>query len=151
MASDPSDWPREPDHDDFAFRQLAAGSIRHVMLDDGDRVTVGSSPEVFVQIAGRGRLLWPGATNDDRNSSTLFVPPRAHLAVKGKVRALRVLLLDLRTMLVPGPVSEILVGLLCSRAWHGSAPVADAALNVVHRLLEDEARAKAAQKPNGQG
>jgi hypothetical protein len=105
-----------------------------------------------VRIAGRGRLLWPGGTPDDRPASTVFLPQGGRLTAHGPVRALRVALRGLRAALPTGPVEELLVGLVCQRAWHGPPPVAEAALTLVRHLIEVEARKVAETgppEPNG--
>lgn len=155
MAQDPPTPPRRSDADGPPAQDVSSGRIRHAVLEDGAVLAAGDAPEVVVRIAGRGRLLWPGGTPEDRPASTLFLPVGGSLTAHGPVRALRVALRGLGAALPPGPVEEVLVGLVCQRAWHGPPAVAEAALTLVRHLIEVEALkgtemwGKPQRKPNG--
>lgn len=134
-----SDKPRAKGSlDGLAHRVLATGSIRYVVLAKDDDVQADADPEVFLRVAGRGRIAWPGRSGRDRSGAALLLPPRAKLSITGHLRALRVLLPGLIVSRPTGPLSEVLVGLLCSRAWRSDVRIAEGALSLVRLLIEEE-------------
>lgn len=149
MAQDRLTPPRRSGPAAPPAQDVPSGRIRHAVLEDGAILAAGDAPEIVVRIAGRGRLLWPGGTPEDRPASTLFLPLGGRLTAHGPVRALRVALRGLRSVLPAGPVDELLAGLVCQRAWHGPPPVAEAALTLVRHLIEAEAGKVAEAGPPG--
>lgn len=147
MTQDRTPPPRRPVAAEPVAQDVPSGAIRHAVLEDGAVLAAKDVPEVVVRIAGRGRLLWPGGTPQDRPASTLFLPLGGRLTAHGPIRALRAQLCGLRAALPAGPVEELLVGLVCQRAWHGPGPVAEAALTLVLHLIEVEARKGAEAGP----
>ena len=130
-----------PPRDGVALRRLASGSIEAVGIADGEGLAAGDATTVvFVRLAGRGRILWPGGEEDGRDPRGLglfLVPPAAELRVAGAVRGLRVALPGLPTSGTARPLADMLAGLVCRRAWHAPDPTAEAALALVRLLVAE--------------
>lgn len=124
--------------DDLKFRELRGGTIRHVIHESGDIITAQDAPEVVLRIAGRGRIVWPDAPEKDRSGAAILLPPEQSLEVQGKLRALRLALPGLVVRAQTGPLSEVLVCVLCPRAWRSAEPIAEVALSLIRLLIEEE-------------
>lgn len=125
------------------FRQFVSGSIQYVALSDGVTVSASKSTEVFVRLSGRGRILWTGGAEDSRDHRALglfLVPTLTSLDISGSIHGLRVELPSLTATPPARPLSDVLVGLLCRRAWHGPDAVAEAALSLAGLLVMEEVR-----------
>ena len=109
----------------------------HASLQDDAAFAPVDAPSVVVKLGGRGHAIWPGMEARDRHCGSVFVPSGHSLQTKGDLRVLSVLLPELRAALALGPVHDVLVGLLCRRAWHRGDCLADASLKVVRLLLEE--------------
>lgn len=118
-------------------RVLASGSVRYSILENGAVVTAGLSPEVFVRVSGRGRILWADGADDARDPRALglfLIAPEGSLRIGGGIHGLHVILPGLPLGRPTQPLSDVLIGLVCRRAWHGPVAVAETAL-VLARLL----------------
>ncbi len=125
-----------------SHRDLNSGSIRYVVLSKGETVVAGDDFEIFLRTAGRGRALWSGANGRDRSGAAILLTPRETLSITGHLRALRVMLPELAITASVGPLSEALIGLLCSRAWRSSDPIAETSLALARLLIHEEMAAR---------
>ncbi len=127
-----------------------AGTIRYVILAKDDSVETEADPEIFLRVAGRGRIAWRGHTGRDRSGAAILLPPRSGLTVSGHLRALRVAFPGLPVSVPVGPVSDVLVNLLCSRAWRAPLPIAEASLALARLLIAEEVgqNANGADRPD---
>lgn len=147
MASDPpnpsADSSFRLTDAELTFRQFPSGTIRLRHLSKGDTITTETDPAVIVHVGGRGRISWqdsPTASDDvKRGWGVIFLPPGATLHAHGNLRALEVTFPSLKVRLSAGQISEVLVGLLCRRAWHAPERIAETALKLVRLLIADEA------------
>ncbi len=112
------------------------------MLSKGETVVAGDDFEIFLRNAGRGRALWSGTNGRDRSGAAILLPPGETLSITGHLRALRVVLPGLVVTEYVGPLSEVLIGLLCSRAWRSSDEVAETSLALVRLLIHEELAAR---------
>lgn len=132
--------------DDLILRELSGGTIRHVIHEAGETITAGDAPEIVLRIAGRGKIDWPEAPAKDRSGAAILVPSGQTVTILGKLRALRVTLPGLPANASAGPLSEVLISLLCPRAWHAPEPIAQASLTLIRLLVEEELRRRAGMR-----
>ena len=151
MVSESPNTPRRIRYgvDDLILRELSGGTVRHVIHDAGDTITAGEAPEIFLRIAGRGRIDWQDAPSKDRSGAAILVPSEQTLRILGKVRALRVTLPGLAASTSTGPLSEVLISLLCPRAWHAPEPIAQASLALIRLLVEEDVRQRSSEQGEG--
>ena len=135
--------------DDLVRRELSGGTIRHVIHSAGDAIIAGDEPEIVLRIAGRGKVDWPGAPAKDRSGAAILLPPGQKIAVLGKLRALRITLPGLTAKTSVGPLSEVLINLLCPRAWHAPEPIAQACLTLIRLLVEEDLRRIGTEQRDG--